>query len=48
MFFAIRIGGVNFIVPAFVRNGKLCARINRGRMMAAAGIPETACVRWGF
>ena len=48
MYVAICINGVNFIVPAFVRNGKLCARMNRSRMMAAAGIPETACVRWGF
>lgn len=48
MFVAICIAGVNFIVPAFVRDGKLKVRVNRSRMMAAAGIPETACVRWGF
>lgn len=47
MFAVICIGGVNIIVPAFVRDGRLCARINRAAILAAVGLPVHACVRWG-
>lgn len=47
MFTAFCVQGVNVIVPAFVRNGRLCARINRAAILAAVGVPAGACVRWG-
>lgn len=47
MFAVINIGGVNVIVPAFVRGGRICVRINRTRILAAVGLPAHACVRWG-
>lgn len=46
MFAVLSVAGVNIIVPAFVRGGRLCMRISRGRILAAFGIPEGACVRW--
>ena len=47
MFAVICIGRVNIIVPAFVRGGRLCVRINRIADLAAVGLPAHACVRWG-
>ena len=47
MFAAICIGGANVILPAFVRNGRLCVRMNRTRIHLAVGLPEHACMRWG-
>lgn len=48
MFAVFCVNGINIIVPAFVRGGRLCARIDRAAILRAVGVPETACVRWGL
>lgn len=48
MVFAFTVQGTTIIVTGFVKGGKLKARINRARILAALGIPETACVSWGI
>ncbi len=48
MFVAFCVQGVNVIVPATVRHGRLCTEIDRGAILRAIGVPPSACVRWGL
>ncbi len=49
MVIVVCVNGINIIVPATVgKDGRMRARVNRARILAAVGLPEHACVRWGF